>query len=280
MEVLKTKNRLKIKGEYFSVKDILFSGQVFRFRPYEDGFLLAAGRQLAFLRQKGDAADIECTDEEYFYRYFDLDTDYERVTKSLYRFPALRPTIDFGKGIRILRQEKLEALFSFIISAFNNIKRIQKIIGRICEGLGDELKFNGISYHAFPDIKRLAEAGEEFFRRAGVGYRAKYIAETAEKAFSGFDLEAISGLPTQDARKRLMSLMGVGDKVCDCVLLFAYGRQDVFPVDTWMEKVYIQDLCSQDCCRDRKEISRRCVQMFGELSGYAQQYLFYYKRMS
>ena len=165
---------------------------MFRFRPYEDGFLLAAGRQPPPSAER-DALTSSYPTKNTFTATL---TRYRlrRVTK-LYRFPALRPTIDFGKGIRILRQEKLEALFSFIISAFNNIKRIQKIIGRICEGLGDELKFNGISYHAFPDIKRLAEAGEEFFRRAGVGYRAKYIAETAEKAFSGFGLEAISGLP-------------------------------------------------------------------------------------
>ncbi len=280
MEVFKSRNKLKIKGEFFSVKDILESGQVFRFWPHEGGYLLVAGRQLAFLRQEGDSVDIECTDEQYFYRYFDLDTDYQKITQSLCRFPALKAAIDFGKGIRILRQEKLETLISFIISANNNIKRIQKIIGRICEGLGDELEFNGIRYRAFPNAERLAGAGEEFFFKAGAGYRAGYIAQAAGKVLSGFDLEAISDLPTEQARARLMSIKGVGKKVCDCVLLFAYGRQDVFPVDTWMEKVFLQDLCPQEDCRDRGQISKRCVEMFGGLSGYAQQYLFYYKRMN
>lgn len=278
MKVSKSHNRLIIKGDFFSVRDILYSGQVFRFRPYGEGFLLNAGRQLAYLVQSGDETEIECTDSDYFYNYFDLDTDYGEITRKLGEFPALKPAVDFGKGIRILRQEKTETLFSFIISAFNNIKRIQKIIENICEGLGEEPEFNGIKYRAFPAVGKLAQAGETFFRRAGAGLRAPRIAGAAKRLLEGFDLGAVSDMPAKQAEKTLMSLPGVGKKVCDCILLFAYGRQDVFPVDTWMKKVYLEDLCPGDACSNADEISRRCAEMFGGLSGYAQQYLFYYKR--
>lgn len=273
------KNSLTITSKYFSVSQILYSGQVFRFKPYNDGYILIAGKELAVLRQYKDTTFIRCTDENYFKRYFDLDTDYESVIKSLDKTHFLKQATEFGKGIRILKQEQIETLFSFIISANNNIKRISGIIERICEGLGEKLEFDGISYHTFPDALALSKAGKNFFTLAGAGYRAAYIDKTANMLASGFSLQDIEGLETKLAQERLMSLCGVGKKVCDCILLFTYGRQDVFPVDTWIEKVYKEYInIDLNVKISRKEIADEFVNIFGNLSGYAQQYLFYYKR--
>jgi N-glycosylase/DNA lyase len=279
MKVNRSRNNLIVQSRYFSADQILNCGQVFRFSPTEDGYMLCAGKEFARIAAYGDKTHIHCTDENYFYDYFDLDTDYSQIAAELRKMPFLEKAVDYGKGIRILKQEKLETIISFIISANNNIKRIKGIIENICRGLGEKRVFGGIEYYAFPAIDRLAAADEDFFIEAGAGYRAKYLTETIKAIAGGFDIEAISSMDTLTAEKTLMRLYGVGKKVADCVLLFAYGKKDVFPVDTWIKKAYCTDIArGPNVNISREAVSERLCGMFGGLSGYAQQYLFYYKR--
>lgn len=158
--------------------------------------------------------------------------------------------------------------FSFIISANNNIKRIQLIIGRICEALGEKTPFG----YAFPSVKKLAEVSSpDFYFRLGAGYRAPYIYETANALKEGFELDRLKELDSVKARKALLDLKGVGAKVADCIMLFGLNRFDVFPVDTWVKKVYHRYF--ETGLKD-SEISTFFVDTFGDLSGFAQQYLF------
>lgn len=277
MIIKKEKNKLTVKGDFFSAEQILNSGQVFRFYPYMQGYLLFAGSHIAYLRQSGDETVIECSDEDYFYNYFDLCTDYRKITEEIKKYPFMNDALIAGRGIRILRQERLETLISFIISANNNIKRISNIIQNICRELGEEKEFNGIRYNAFPNLPQLSYADTKFFLNAGAGYRAAYLAKTISALNGGFDLDSVDEMDLSEARKSLMSLSGVGRKVCDCILLFSYYRQDVFPVDTWIEKVY-NDYIERGAKISRNKMADNFENMFGGLSGYIQQYLFYYKR--
>ena len=162
-------------------------------------------------------------------------------------------------------------IISFIISANNNIPRIKGIIEKICCNLGE--KKDG--YYAFPTLERLCEADVEFFRKIGAGYRAEYLVKTAQ-ALQRIDVNKIYSLDTRSARKALTELMGVGNKVANCILLFAYHKTDLFPMDTWSKKIYRQlNLPSTD---NVNKMEDNLVAKFGELSGYAQQYLFYYYR--
>ncbi|MDD4003271.1 MAG: DNA glycosylase [Clostridia bacterium] len=276
MIIKKEKNRLTVKGEFFSAEQILSSGQVFRFNPYKQGYLLYAGSHIAYLCQSGDETVIECSDEDYFYNYFDLNTDYRKITEKIKKYSFMQDALNAGRGIRILRQERLETLISFIISANNNIKRISNIIQKICLALGEKKEFNGIIYNAFPTLPQLSSADTGFFINAGAGYRAAYLTKTISALNNGFDLNLIADMDLSEARKSLMSLSGIGRKVCDCILLFSYYRQNVFPVDTWIEKVYNDYIECGDICRNK--IADNFEKMFGNLSGYIQQYLFYYKR--
>jgi N-glycosylase/DNA lyase len=279
MKVNKTKNNLIVKSRYFSAEQTLNCGQVFRFSPLKDGYTLCAGKEFANIATYGDETHIYCTDENYFYNYFDLDTDYSQIVAALQKIPFLEKAVNYGKGIRILRQEKLETIISFILSANNNIKRIKGIIENICRELGEKRVFGGIEYYGFPSTDKLAAADEDFFIKAGAGYRAKYLTETIKAVAGGFDIEAISSMDTSAAEKTLMGLYGVGKKVADCILIFAYGKKDVFPVDTWIQKAYCSDIArGSDVNISRETMSERLCGMFGSLSGYAQQYLFYYKR--
>ena len=160
---------------------------------------------------------------------------------------------------------------SFIISANNNINRIKKILNSIREKLGEKIADN---IYSFPDFASLKNQDEEFFKSVGCGYRSKYLV----KIFTQINpkiLEDWRALDTKDLRKKLVELSGIGPKVADCIMLFGYHRGDCFPVDTWIEQMhnkYFEPLTN------RETIRNNLVGMFGSLSGYAQQYLFYYQR--
>lgn len=271
-------------GEYFNVKDTLSCGQVFRFK--EDGsgaFLVCTADRIAKCYNDNGSAIIECEDgdEEYFKNYFDLARDYSAIVRRAEDsgYDILKTSAEFGKGVRILNQDKVEMLFSFIVSQNNNIPRIKGIIEKLC-ALSGELKTGAFGeYRAFPSAKKLAALTEEELKGAGLGYRAAYIKRLAESMDSGaFDVESFSHLSTAELKKSLLSIYGVGEKVADCVSLFGFHRSDAFPVDTWIEKVYREDF--KGVLTGRDKITAFFVDTFKEDSGYFQQYLFYYKRSS
>ena len=169
-----------------------------------------------------------------------------------------------------MKQDPFETIISFIISSNNNIKRIQKILFAIREKFGNKIE----DYYTFPTVEQLLLATEQDFKNLGAGYRSKYL-EIVVKQLSKIDLNSLNSLSTEELNKELLKLMGVGQKVADCIMLFGFGRGDVFPVDTWIEKVYCAYFEEE---HDRVKIRRNLVNMFKQNSGYAQQYLFYSQR--
>ncbi len=272
---------IKFNGEYFSVKDTLNCGQVFRFTDAPgDKFIICTTDKCAVCYNKGDYAYIECNDgdEDYFFNYFDLERDYSQIVCYVQQkgIKILSDAVTKGKGVRILNQDKTEMLFSFIVSQNNNIPRIKKIIDSLCKKLGKKHSFNGQDYYAFPTVQALASVDEDFYKSIGLGYRAGYIKATADLINNGYSLEVLTALSTKDLKEELKKLHGVGPKVADCVTLFGFHRADSFPVDTWIEKLYYQDFSGT--AKNRNHITNYFLQEFGDYSGYIQQYLFHYKR--
>lgn len=278
MQPFLCKIMIKIQDSaYFNPKSIFECGQMFRYMPTCNGaYRIVSAAHMAIVEPKGNGYEIQSTNDNYFTHYFDLQRDYTDICEKLAFNEQMVKALEFGRGIRILAQNKFETLISFIISSNNHIPRIKGIIERLSTALGERKHFYGFDYFAFPTAEALASKSEDYFISQGLGYRARYILETAKKISQGFDLEELTALSTRDARKELCSLMGVGSKVADCILLFAYGKYDVFPVDTWMEKVYYDYFDKNKL--SAKQISDYFVNIFGCLSGFAQQYLFYYKR--
>ena len=124
----------------------------------------------------------------------------------------------------------------------------------------------------------MANKDKEFYHSLGLGYRDAYVLEFAKSLNSGFDLEILSSLSTPLLEKKLTDIYGIGKKVADCILLFAYERTDCFPVDTWIEKLYHENFSGKE--KDRAKISNELVNKFGNISGYVQQYVFHYKRIN
>ena len=269
-----------LSKEYFNITDTLTCGQIFRFSEYNGGYAVFSCDKLCFLFERGDNVVIQTKeeDENYFKTFFDLDRDYKEIVNSALNgeYQMLSVSAEVGKGIRILKQDETETLFSFMISQNNNIKRIKLIIDRLCTALGEEKEFNGVKYHAFPKVEVMAKKDEEFYKSIGLGYRAEYIRRLAVDINNGFDILGYSNLTTPELKKALCKIYGVGEKVADCVSLFGFNRFDSFPVDTWIEKVY-KDYFN-GTLTDRKKITEWFISKFKNNSGIYQQYLFHYKR--
>lgn len=259
---------------FFNPQDTFECGQIFRYKRLNtDCYSVVSLDKTAKIFLNDDGWVVECDDVEYFKNFFDLSTDYGQIVSQLSNTgEIMQKAVLAGKGIRILRQNLVEMIISFIISANNNIKRIQLIIEKMCTALGKPIA-NG--EYAFPELKVLANQKEEFFASIGAGYRANYLAQTCKNLYENFDFEMLKNTDTPTARKILLGLKGVGPKVADCILLFGLHRGDVFPVDTWIKKAYHDGF--ETGLKDDK-ISAFFVEKFKNLSGIAQQYLFYFYR--
>ncbi len=266
MKFIQHKEKIEIIGkDDFNPVHILECGQVFSYSKEGDKYKVFPLDKYAEIVTTEKGYDILTKDVDFFVHYFDLNTDYSYIKNRLSKFSILRKPLEFGYGIRILKQDLFEMLISFLISANNNIKRIQVILNRMREKL---------SGGAFPSYETLKAQPLEFFTSIGAGYRDKYLFNVLRQV-NPQDLENWQKLDTVTLRKNLLSLYGVGPKVADCILLFGYGRGDVFPVDTWIRKMYNTYYPKLE---NRNQIRDNLVSEFGGLAGYAQQYLFYYQR--
>lgn len=269
MIIEESRNGIILKGvECLSLPLTLDCGEAFRWAEQEDGSWSGAayGKYLNIKEEKGNfiLKDTSLEDFENVWRnYFDLDRDYAAICAKLKEDELVRETIDEYYGIRILNQEPWEALVSFVISQQNNIKRIKGIIKRLCDTYGEKI-CDG--WHAFPTSRTLSKLSVEDFEAIGLGYRAKYVKKLADDVESGvIDLAAIKAMDLDDAKKTLLSIYGVGEKVANCALLFGFQFIRCFPVDVWMKRVlqYYPD---------------GLPECFSGYEGIAQQYLFHWAR--
>lgn len=263
---------------YFSPEKTFDCGQCFRFEPLPEGGVtgIALGRRIK-IRRTEDALRIDgITAEEFsekWCRYLSLDTDYGEIDRIISSaLPAdnggavLASAVEASRGIRILRQEKWEALCSFIISQNNNIPRIRGIIEAMCRTYGTRI---GNGDYAFPAAEVIAAAGEHKLLELRTGFRAKYICDAARRVSEDPTfLDRVSEREDYaDADEMLRRIKGVGPKVSACTLLFGFGRTEAFPIDVWIKRViekYFPDGLDPS--------------VFGNAAGIAQQYLFYYER--
>jgi N-glycosylase/DNA lyase len=279
------KDKVIIKNIFdFHPKHIFECGQCFRWNIEEDGSytIVAYGKVLNVKKLDNDIILSNTNLEDFtniWINYFDLNKDYLLIKKELSKDPILKEAIKFGQGIRILNQEPYETLISFIISANNQIPRIKKAVELIAVDLGEYAgSWNGRDYFAFPEPMKLASLDVEYIKdKYRVGFRADRIKESSRRIYHGeFNLDSINNLSREEGKALLTTLPGVGPKVSDCILLFAFDKEDAFPVDVWVKRVMEYFYLKEDT--SPKEIGLSGARIFGRLAGYAQQYLFYYAR--
>lgn len=258
---------LVLQNNNFDIKQTFQCGQCFRWACGEDGrfYGIAHGKAISLSQGNGCVTlhGIEEQDIPMWREYFDIDTDYAEMIGRLSADKTLSAACTGSSGIRILRQEPFETLISFIISQNNNIPRIAGIIGRLCESFGNMIDGG----YSFPTAEQLRGVTAEDLAPLRAGFRARYICDAVEKVNSGVvDFAEIDRLPLVEAREKLKLIVGVGDKVADCVLLFGFAKRDAFPRDVWVKRLMAEFYPDglPECTKG--------------IEGIAQQYLFDYVR--
>ena len=275
---------LILREDSFKVDHIFECGQCFNFRKNDDGSFTAVflGKIINLLECDGYTLirNVSLDDfYEIFYDYFDLGTDYKLIKEELSGSEILKKASDYGYGIRILNQDLFETTISFIISANNQIPRIKKAVRIISERYGDYLgDYLGEKYYSFPSPEVLAKVDPMELREyARVGFRDVRIVETSQAFVGGYlNFEDEKNLTDKELHNKLKELPGIGPKVADCIMLFAYHRRQTFPVDVWIKRVMETLFIGKEV--PKKQVDNYAREIFGDLAGYAQQYLFYYGR--
>lgn len=257
-------NMLNIMKRYFNeinFKKIVDSGQCFRAQTLSCGanrdninetFRFISQDKILDIKQGEEISD------PFWCNYFDFDKDYGIDFQGDFaKNDFINQVAEYSKGIRILKQDPFETLISFIISQRRSIPAIKTCVERICKRCGVEKQ----GMYLFPTPEDLVNAD---ISDCGLGYRHDYVKNAAKLvAYGDINLEAFRKLSTQDLMYELTSIRGVGEKVANCVALFAYSRYECAPIDTWMKRAINTYFGGKN-------------PFVGENAGIAQQYVFYY----
>lgn len=267
----------------FNLKYTLECGQCFRWKKIaENEYVGVVSDRVIKIRQDKNKLFVRSNNmeniESVVKNYFDLDVEYKTIEDSISTIDDnVKKAVKNTTGIRILNQDYFETLISYIISANNNIPRISKSVNMISRMYGKKVVFEGEDYYLFPTVDELKDVPIEGFRKCGVGFRDTYIYNTIKEILEqNINFHNMSKLPTKQLKEELLKFKGVGSKVADCVLLFSFGRKEVFPIDVWVERV-MQILYFRETSGSlkKKDILKYANEHFLSYAGIVQQHLFY-----
>jgi N-glycosylase/DNA lyase len=269
----------QVSAPCFNLDSTLDSGQVFHWTRHGKGYMGTIGETPAYVEQREDCLLTYPGLEDLIKHYFALDHDLPGIVRSFPHDPLMKDAAQFCAGLRILRQPPWECVATFITSALKQVPHIRQISLTLRARFGRPVGDPSWRLFAYPTPEALADAGEMKLRKCALGFRARNLAGAARMVAAGeVDLEAIRKFPDDEARAALCRLPGVGPKVANCILLFAYERLASFPIDTWIARVltlvYLRR--KRKLTPDRMRTFAR--EYFGPFGGYAQQYLFHYAR--
>jgi N-glycosylase/DNA lyase len=281
---------MEILAPDFDLEKTLDSGQVFHWEKAANGFVGTIGDLPFYVEKQGNVLKVRCgaTPQPARQRralpgitanYFALDHRLTEICASFPDDPAMNAACLFCRGLRLIRQPKWECLATFICSSMKQVAHIRQISLTLRRRFGDRCRVSDHVVHAFPAARRIAQATEDDLRECALGYRAKNLLATARLVSSGeANLDAWSALADADLREKLCSLPGVGPKIANCVMLFAYERLRAFPIDVWIERVLKQQYFPRKKKVTEPQLREFSETYFGEHGGYAQQYLFHHAR--
>jgi N-glycosylase/DNA lyase len=277
-----------LRAKDYDLAGTLESGQVFRWQQANGSWMGVVGKYPVRLTQASDGIRAETgtavENWDWLKEFLQTEVDLEKILKTFPDDEPMNRAVAACRGLRVLRQEPWECLASFILSATKQIVQIRQIVTQLCECFGErdegisDLKFPGELRYAFPSAEKIAGMTETDLRGCKMGFRAPNLLATARQVAEGkLDLHGLRHLTYGEARAKLMTLRGVGGKIADCVLLFAYGFDSAFPVDVWVERA-LRTLYFPHRRVTEKRLRDFAETHFGRHAGYAQQYLFHYMR--
>jgi len=264
----------------FDLALTLQSGQAFHWTQAGNGFVGTIANIPLYVEQCGTILKFTPGTQSLVRHYFALDHSPSVIRASFPKDTTMRESMEFCRGMRILRQPAWECLATFITSSMKQVAHIRQMSMAIREKFGRRLRIGNTDLFTYPSADRLASAAEEELRECKLGYRAKNLLGTARKIADGtVDLERIKTMDDSDALAELCKLPGVGEKVANCVLLFAYERLKAFPIDVWIERVLRDTYFKGKRNVTQKRLRVFSQTYFGDYGGYAQQYLFHHARV-
>ena len=269
----------KVAAPDFNLAMTLNSGQTFHWEAVGHGFCGAIDDAAVYVEQGGEELRINGSPATTVANYFALDHSLTEICGSFPDDPVMNAARGYCRGLRIIRQPKWECLATFICSSMKQVAHIRQISRALRVRFGQARKIDRHLVSTFPSPQRLAESSEEELRECALGYRAKNLLATARLVVNGeADLQGWTGLSDLELKTRLCELPGVGAKVANCVMLFAYERLRAFPIDVWIERVLRGNYFAGKRKPTSKTLRAFSDIYFGEYGGYAQQYLFHHAR--
>lgn len=273
----------RLKPELFDLNYTLDCGQVFRWNREGDWWTGVVGGQVVRVSQEEVRGEILIDSDlqpDFFVNYFRLDDDLHSIYRSVNKDLLIDRAIKRYCGLRLIRQDPWECLISYMLATASSIPTIQKRIYLLSRFFGEELEDG---YYSFPAPAALANADLSLLDKCKLGFRTERIKAAAEEVLSGeLDFDVLYRLEYKYARESLMRVRGIGEKVSDCVLLFAFEKMEAFPVDTHIRQIiqyyHIDDEYFENC-KNLSRMGNWGREYFGPYCGYAQQYLFYQKRV-
>lgn len=265
---------LELDVKDFNLKQTLECGQVFRFQRISDmEYIILNKSNVAYCIQEDSKLFIVSNNEnqDFWKNYFDLNTDYEYIKEVLTTDKTMKKIITYGDGIHILRQDFEEMIISFIMSQNKQIPQIKQCIELYCKNFGEKITFQNEEYFSFPNIKNIPTLEE--LRECKVGFRDKYLLDAIIKIDEGY-FNNIKFLSEKEQEEKLLSVKGIGSKVCNCIMLFGLNNTKRFPIDVWIKRK-MQDLYFEGKEVNNLQIENKAKELFKDFAGFAQQYLFY-----
>ena len=270
---------ITIKNININLDDTITCGQIFRYEKEIDNSytVILSDRVVNIKKINNDLIIISNNEtdlEDIINNYLDLKTDYKKINKDILKEDnSLKEIIDSCNGLKIINQPRFECMISYIISQNNRVPQIKKTLDNISKKYGKKVIFNNKEYYLFPDINDLKNTTIEDYRNLKCGFRDKYIYEFVKNINQEY-IDKIDEMNSEEALKYLMKNKGIGEKVASCILLFAYSRYDVFPIDTWVKK-YMKDKYNLTSVKD---IQTFTYNKYKDNCGLVIQYMFHYKR--
>jgi N-glycosylase/DNA lyase len=277
----------------FNMDVTLCCGQTFRWDKQGEWWYGVVGERVLKIHQIEDCLEIENADTHFVRNYLGLHDDLTSILSQISKDKHIKQAIATFGGLRILRQDPWECLISYICATYKNIAAIKRMLLNLSCRLGDKVRLDSYDFYTFPTPEQLAKASADELAKCGLGYRAKYVHETAKMVYENLvDFERLKKTDYDEARAELLRFPGIGQKVADCILLFSLDKFEAFPIDVWIKRVILRhyrrhfpaEFISK--IEDKQSLTNREYEKlglfgrkyFGKFAGYAQEYLYHYER--
>ncbi len=272
------------KTSTINIETTINSGQVFLWNKIEDQWIGVDGQDIIILNQSPFSARSSSNSIDNFFRE---DDNLKKILSNISRDKIVERAVKQSPGLRLIRQDPFQCYISFICSSNSSIQNIKSMLENLCKKFGTRQEFNGYELPTFPKAEILAKASMKDLADCRLGFRAKYVKEASQAVYSGkIDFAWLKKTDYQTALDSLKKILGIGNKVADCIALFSLDKMEAFPIDRWTQRILLKyykkffDNVTEKPVTEKKyeKLHEEIVEYFGPYAGYAQQFLFKMER--